>query len=115
MEYGITDLMNTLERLVNETNERKKTRMNTAEFMPSESPKKEGTLYFAITDFDLSDAVKKHIRTYLFKEEFLNGRKIVPVSEIRTEAYGNTQTTRFKGLPSASLGDVYVDFYANKK
>lgn len=113
MAYGLIDLKNLVERLVEETNERNKTRMNSVEFIPSENPKKEGTLYFAITDPDLCDAVKKHIRTYLFREEFLNGRTIVPVSEIHTEVNGYAKSSRFRGLP-AVLDDAYVDFYRKK-
>lgn len=115
MVYGLIDLKNLVERLVEETNERNKTRMNSVAFIPSENPKKEGTLYFSITDLDLTDAVRKHIKTYLFKEEFLNGRKITPVSEIRTEVKGCAQSTKFRGLPSSCLDDVYVDFYVKKK
>ncbi|MDI6738328.1 MAG: hypothetical protein QME12_07500 [Nanoarchaeota archaeon] len=114
MAYGLIDLKNLVERLVEETNESKKTRMNSVDFITSENPKKEGTLYFSITDLDLAEAVKKHIRTYLFREEFLNRRKIVPVSEVRIEVCGNTMTTRSRGLPSAGLDDVYVDFYVKK-
>lgn len=115
MEYGFVDLNNLLARLVEEVNARKKEDTNSFRFMPSSDGKCIATLHLAINDADLSDLVKKQIRTYLFRKELLYQAKIVPVSEVRYESQGKIKSVRFKGLPSAILDDIYVDFYRKKK
>lgn len=114
MEYTLVDLNNLLARLVEETNARKNENTNSFRFMPSDDKNCIATLHLAINDADLSDLVRKQIRTYVFRKELLYQAKIVPVSEIRLTVCGNVETKQFNGLPSSRFDDVYVDFYRKK-
>lgn len=116
MEYGITDLVNILERLVDETNERKRERTNCVDFisperlLPAGHSCLMGTLYINIVDADLSESVKKQIRAYVFREELLNKRAIMIDSETRSYNHGRVEVSVSGGLPASILDDVFVDF-----
>lgn len=114
MEYSLVDLNNILAKLVEETNSRKNEDTNSFKFMLSSDKDCIATLHLAINDFDLSDLVRKQIKTYVFRKELLYQTKITPVSEIRETVQGNAKSVCFNGLPTAILDDVYVDFYAKK-
>ncbi|MFA5888447.1 MAG: hypothetical protein WC852_07095 [Candidatus Nanoarchaeia archaeon] len=82
---------------------------NLVEEVESQTGKPIGSLYLSVFDTELYARVKKHIKTYLFRESMLNSRKVSIVVE--DKFHGTLYTGHFP--PSSD--DVYFDFVEDEK
>lgn len=83
--------------------------INIADEIESQTGKPIGSLYISIFDTELYSRVKKHIKTYLFRESMLNNRKVSIVVE---DKFHNSVYT---GHFPASSDDLYIDFVEDEK
>jgi len=105
MDSLFKELCMTLEIAVRESAES----YNDIEEIESQTDKAIGSLYVSIFDSELYARVKKHIKTYLFRESLLNNRKVSVVVEdkhINTLCIGH-----FPEFPE----DIYFDFVEDEK
>jgi hypothetical protein len=83
--------------------------LNLAEEVESQTGKPIGSLYVSIFDTELYARVKKHIKTYLFRESMLNNRKVSMVVEDKFHG------TTYQGHFPSSSDDIYIDFVEDEK
>ncbi|MBU2637503.1 MAG: hypothetical protein KJ955_00870 [Nanoarchaeota archaeon] len=107
MDNLLIDLRNLLERLVEASNSEEFT--NIAELVEPENPSSVGSFFICISamDEELYAAVKKQIRTYVFRESFVNNRRLGFI----IETMGDAREIYNDCFPG-TLEDGYIDFYA---
>ncbi len=105
MDKLFKELCKTLELLTRESTDG----LNLAEEVESLTGKPIGSLYLSIFDQELYARVKKHIKTYMFRESLLNSRKVSMVVE--DKFHGTLYTGHFP----AGSDDIYFDFVEDEK
>ena len=71
-----------------------------------------GSLYVSVQDDVLYKKLKKHVRTYLFREALLNNRKLRIIVEHQSPAVGMARPcpSLYDGHFPPYEGEMYIDF-----